>query len=79
MYSISLPSVVSPGRDVFMCSSFHYNFTALPTLMRSNWTSKGVGNSISVGRALNLAFDVVAFAEESEPVVQYFLVLVGQV
>jgi hypothetical protein len=55
---------------------------ALPTLMRSkqrsfhtrSWTTRS-----SVGRTLDLALDVVAFAEESEPVVQHFLVLVRQV
>lgn len=33
----------------------------------------------SVRRALDLAFDVVALAEEREPIVEHLLVLVGQV
>jgi hypothetical protein len=35
--------------------------------------------ALCVGSALDLAFDVVALAEESEPVVEHLLVLIGQV
>jgi hypothetical protein len=54
----------------------------LPTLTRSKTRSfqESVGSLFSgVGRTLDLAFDVVSLAEESEPVVEHLFVLVRQI
>ena len=51
----------------------------LPTFVRSEGPFQAGYLFSGVSRTLNLALDVVSFAEESEPVVQHLLVLVRQV
>ena len=48
----------------------------LPTFVRSEGPFQALYLFSGVSRTLNLALDVVSFAEESEPVVQHLLVLV---
>jgi hypothetical protein len=67
-----------------MCFSFHqlpsYTTYSHPIQIKKEFIPRKRRLLFSgVSRALDLAFDVVSLAEESEPVIEHFLVLVRQI